>query len=382
MSHANFDRRRRDRRPYLGRVDGTPRAIPGGDRSAPGGCRTRLRPGAVAPWESGLPRPRRSRDLRRGQRADAVLRGQGRQWRTSHPVTAAPTASPALDISASFPVPICSECFVAPSTVSRCVTGSASTPSPRPRTTSTSVSTTEPARAFDLVVGTDGIHSRVRELLLGRIATRDTGWGCYVWWGDPQLADIGETTERWGAGSFLGTYPCRDHLCVIAGAPISTLRPDRPEGRADRLSALFGSYGTPITDLLGALPRDDEPLYLWPMSDVRSPRWVQGRVALVGDAAAAFLPTAGIGASMALESAAVLADELSRTDPTYLPNALQLYERRRRTRVEAAQTQSRRLARLMFLNSPRLASLRNRGLRFASMEQMVRPLIKDLREPI
>ena len=238
------------------------------------------------------------------------------------------------------------------------------------------------AGTFDLVVGADGVHSQVRELLFGRIGQRDTGWGCYVWWADPRLADVGETTERWGAGSFLGTYPCREHLCVIAGAPIKTLQPDRPDGRTARLSALLEPYGPSVMDLLTDLPGDDEHLYMWPMSDVRSPHWVQGRVALAGDAAAAFLPTAGIGASMALESAAVLADELSRTNSTYLPNALQLYQRRRRARVEAAQTQSRRLARLMFLDSPRLASLRNRGLRFASMEQMVGPLIKDLREPI
>lgn len=186
----------------------------------------------------------------------------------------------------------------------------------------------------------------------------------------------------WGAGSFLGTYPCREHLCVIAAAPTDTLKPDQPEGRTDRLASLLRPYGAPVADLLTDLPADDEPLYMWPMSDVRAPQWVQGRVALAGDAAAAFLPTAGIGASMALESAAVLADELSRTNPTYLPNALQLYQQRRRNQVEAAQTQSRRLARLMFLNSPRLATLRNRALRFASMEQMVGPLIKDLREPI
>lgn len=236
--------------------------------------------------------------------------------------------------------------------------------------------------AFDLVVGADGIHSRVRELLFGRIPDRDTGWGCYVWWADPHLAAEGETTERWGAGSFLGTYPCREGLCVIAGAPVDVLRPSQAEGRTGRLGALLRPYGVPVQDFLADLPGDEEPLFMWRMADVRVPEWVQGRVALVGDAAAAFLPTAGIGASMALESAAVLADELSRTDPTYLPHALELYERRRRDRVEAAQTQSRRLARLMFLDSPRLASVRDRALRFASMEQMVGPLIQSLRDPM
>src|SRR5699024_1791315 len=37
---------------------------------------------------------------------------------------------------------------------------------------------------FDLVIGANCIHYLIRELLLGRISKRDTGWGCYVWWGD------------------------------------------------------------------------------------------------------------------------------------------------------------------------------------------------------
>lgn len=165
--------------------------------------------------------------------------------------------------------------------------------------------------AFDLVVGTDGIHSRVRDLLFGRIPDRDTGWGCYVWWAGRQLADGTETTEHWGAGSFLGTYPCRDRVCVILGAPLDVLGPDEPQGRTDRLTGLLRPLGVPVNQYMAQAPRDSDPLFLWRMADVRAPQWTRGRVALVGDAAAAFLPTAGIGASMALESAAVLADELS-----------------------------------------------------------------------
>ena len=44
-----------------------------------------------------------------------------------------------------------------------------------------------------------------------------------------------------------------------------------------------------------------------------------GRVVLLGDAAAGFLPTAGIGAGMALESALALTKELTRTDAKDIP---------------------------------------------------------------
>ncbi|SDL18692.1 2-polyprenyl-6-methoxyphenol hydroxylase [Modicisalibacter muralis] len=235
---------------------------------------------------------------------------------------------------------------------------------------------------FDLVIGADGIHSRIRQLLFGRLPENDTGWGCFVWWGDSRLVASGETTEHWGAASFLGIYPCREQVCIIVGAPIERLRPDEPDGRADRLATLLTPFGVAVDDYLAGLPADTEPLFLWRMTDVRAPAWVDRRVALVGDAAAAFLPTAGIGASMALESAAVLADELSRTNSTYLTNALDLYVKRRRGRVEAAQDQSRRLARLMFIKSRVLAHGRDRLLRFFSMEQMLAPLIKDLKKPL
>jgi 2-polyprenyl-6-methoxyphenol hydroxylase-like FAD-dependent oxidoreductase len=229
----------------------------------------------------------------------------------------------------------------------------------------------------DVLVGADGIGSGVRKALLGQVPRFDTGWGCLVWWADASLAEQGETTERWGNGTFLGTYPCADRLCVIAGAP--SARFASPYGRTDAAAAVLREHG--LSD-----PRWQERLHddltLWPMADVRAPRWTAGRATLVGDAATAFLPTAGIGASMALESAAALADELSRADAASVPEALALYERRRRARTERAQTLSRRLARLTFVKSRPIAAVRDALLRRASVETLVGPLLRDLRRPL
>ncbi len=108
----------------------------------------------------------------------------------------------------------------------------------------------------------------------------------------------------------------------------------------------------------------------------------RGRVVLLGDAAAAFLPTAGIGASMAMESAAVLADELSRTDTHFVEHALSLYVKRRRDRLERIQDDSRRLARTMFVKSPSIAHIRDLATKFYSLEGLAGSIAKAFDEPI
>ena len=110
--------------------------------------------------------------------------------------------------------------------------------------------------------------------------------------------------------------------------------------------------------------------------------WVHGRVVLLGDAAAGFLPTAGVGASMAMESAAVLADELSRTDRRFLEHALSLYVKRRKRRVEGIQDDSRKLARLMFVQSAPVTAIRNYVSRYMTLEMALASITKAFDEPI
>src|SRR5690606_21588895 len=100
---------------------------------------------------------------------------------------------------------------------------------------------------------------------------------------------------------------------------------------------------------------DDPDPYYWSLVDGRAPRWTTSRTVLLGDAAAGFLPTAGLGAGMAIESAWALTRELDGADVAAIPRALAAFERAQRPRVEAAQDASRSLGRLMLRRSRALA---------------------------
>lgn len=233
----------------------------------------------------------------------------------------------------------------------------------------------------DLLVGSDGINSRVRDLIEGQSPHWNTNWGLWGWWVDSELIPDGAVTEFWGGGRFLGIYPARHHASVFAGAPIATCNPQEIKGRSERIQRLFAPVRRQIPQVFDALPGDNCPLYFWNLYDARAAVWATDRVVLIGDSAAAFLPTAGIGASIALESAAVLADELSRSDSTSVPLALQLYVKRRRARVIDGQEDSRKLAKLMFVKSPLLAALRNQLMRLYSIEMFARNIARSMARP-
>lgn len=91
------------------------------------------------------------------------------------------------------------------------------------------------------------------------------------------------------------------------------------------------------------------------------PRWTNGKVALLGDAAHPVLPFLAQGGVLAIEDAAVLAECVSQ-QPTDLASALLTYERLRQPRAAKVQAASERNGRLYHLAGP-LASARNLALR-------------------
>jgi len=228
---------------------------------------------------------------------------------------------------------------------------------------------------FDLVIVADGLHSQTRKLLLteGQYQYRETGWGGWVTWVDAEPTTAYD--EFWGAGSFLGLYPVKDHIGVFLGGSVDAIK---EKGRIAFINEVAqevsGEYALPHK-ALQSLQETSEP-YFWKFRDCRSDIWHQGTIVLLGDAAAGFLPTAGVGASMAMDSASALVDELSRADRHHLSYALQLFTQRQKERVERAQDDSRNFGRFMFVQSKVMAAIRDRMVAFYSLQRMLADLSK------
>jgi salicylate hydroxylase len=237
---------------------------------------------------------------------------------------------------------------------------------------------TQATAEFDLVVAADGLHSDTRMLLLQphEVSTFDSGWGGWVAWAETD-ADEDLGAETWGAGFFVGSYPVKDRLGVIVAGD----RRDTARGRDAFIAGIrrqIVADSPRLSRSLAAVEGARDP-YFWSMTDCRSDRWRLGRVLLLGDAAAGFLPTAGIGAGMAMESAWVLAERLRGLSSAELPQALASYEAAQRPRVEAAQDNSRQLARVMFQRGLIVARIRDLVARFVTLDVALGP-IKQLLE--
>lgn len=231
----------------------------------------------------------------------------------------------------------------------------------------------EAEAVFDAVIAADGLRSPTRGLVLAadQVKGFETGWGGWVIWAEPDAdTDLGE--ELWGTGWFVGTYPVQGRIGVIICVP----RAEREHGlaaTAARLRRAVPEAGARLGRVL-AEAGDGREAYFWELDDRRSATWRCGRVGLVGDAAAGFLPTAGIGAGMAIESAAALAGRLCDCEPDGVEAALSDYEHVQRPRVEAAQKNSRQLAPIMFNSSRTAAAMRDAAARFVPLGLALKPI--------
>ena len=213
----------------------------------------------------------------------------------------------------------------------------------------------------DVIIGADGIHSRVRAALFGPDDPRFTGKICYrsvvprdAVSGEPPSTD----NAQWlGPHGTVVLYPLRgtELINVVAHYDDEHYRHESWINECERQEVL-DRYSGWHESLLRVFAAGDT-WYKWALYD-RDPivQWTKGRVTVLGDAAHPMLPYLGQGACQAIEDGAVLATALQ-AEPDDPQQALTRYERTRRPRASRVVLAARERGQSNHLSSP-LAALR------------------------
>jgi len=191
----------------------------------------------------------------------------------------------------------------------------------------------------DCLIGADGVHSRVRQILFGRDQPQFTG--IVVWRGIVPMEHLPDHMRRMVGSNWVGPGAHVVHYPLRAGKVMNFVgaleRSDwqveswSARGTTEELAADFKGWHDDIQALIRNIPLP----YKWALM-TRPPmnRWTVGRVTLLGDACHSMVPFLAQGAVMAIEDGFILARALSASPD--LPAGLLKYEEARRERTRKA----------------------------------------------
>jgi zeaxanthin epoxidase len=175
--------------------------------------------------------------------------------------------------------------------------------------------TLEDGRTFegDLLIGADGIWSKIRQSIVGETKANYSGYTCYTGISDYCPADIDVVGYRVFLGNgqyFVSSDVGGGKMQWYAFNKEPAGGKDEAGARKERLLGLFGHWCDNVTDLIKATPEEDvlrrdifdrPPIF----------NWTKGRVALLGDSAHAMQPNLGQGGCMAIEDAYQLGEDIA-----------------------------------------------------------------------
>jgi len=200
------------------------------------------------------------------------------------------------------------------------------------------------ARA-DAVIGADGVHSVVRDIIIGpdepihkgRIAYRAVFPSTLL-----NGRDIGPSrTKWWGADRHIVIYyttPTRSEVYFVTSVPEPaewlTRESWSAKGDVRELRKAYEGFHPDVRAVLEACP----DCHKWAILEREPlPKWSEGRVVLLGDACHPMTPYMAQGAATAIEDAAILARCLEKVGGEDIEGAFQRYEAHRKPRTSRIQ---------------------------------------------
>lgn len=208
-----------------------------------------------------------------------------------------------------------------------------------------------------VLVGADGLHSTIRQQVLGDGHPRYAGY--HMWRALPEfpaLAGTHTAVEALGPGGVFGMVPAKMGRVYWFGSMVRPEgAPEHPAGRKAEALEAFRGWAAPIEELIGATPAEiivRQGVYDRDPAD----HWSEGRVTLLGDAAHPTTPVGGMGAGMAIQDAPVLARALANADLSDMADVertLKSYEAVRLPPTAATTRAARRMSyAICWKNSP------------------------------
>ncbi len=189
----------------------------------------------------------------------------------------------------------------------------------------------ETVERADAAIGADGIHSVLRESIAPAVDARFSGlcaFRCLVPATQAPAMALRPVQSLWlGAQRHFVHYPISGGRLVnlVAIVPAGDWREESwtSEGRVPDLRAEFEGWDARVLQLIDAATDTRR----WALVDrTPLPRWTDGRLTLLGDAAHAMLPFFAQGAAQAVEDAEALALCLRAADRTTVTQALMRYD--------------------------------------------------------